>query len=137
MRFSEPNSKSLISSRVHEKMDASSRPIMTTLTITVASMNIEIGVMPPPWCEAAASSAGAASAAGAASGVAAPAAGAVAGVGSAGAWARTGELAIRAAAPAMARRIFVFLLFSIVRQFLLGLTRGTKDAAIVSDRIPT
>ena len=75
----------------------------------------------------------------------APAAGAAAagaaveaaGVGSAGAWARTGELAISAAAPAMARRIFVFLLFSIIRQFLLGLTRGTKGAAVSKGRPPT
>ena len=65
------------------------------------------------------------------------AAGAAAGAGSAGACARTGVLAIRTATPAIARRVFVFLLFSIVRQFLLDLTRGTKGAAIVSDRPPT
>ena len=109
---------------------------MTTLTTTVASMNMEIGVMPPPCAPPVVS----AMVAGSASGVAGAAAGAAveaAGVGSAGAWARTGELAISAAAPAMARRMFVFLLFSIVRQFLLGLTRGTKGAAIVSDRPPT
>ncbi|MNS64157.1 hypothetical protein D3C72_972760 [compost metagenome] len=127
--FSAPNSSSLISSMVHDRTEASSRPIMTILTTAVASMNMETGVMPPPWppetdsltvvgsaAGAAASAAGAAaSAAGAA--VDAAAAGAAAGV--AASCARTGELAIRTAAPAIARRIFVFLLSSIVRQFLL------------------
>jgi hypothetical protein len=37
----------------------------------------------------------------------------------------------------MARRMFVFLLFSIIRQFLLGLTRGTKGAAVSKSRPPT
>ena len=107
---------------------------MTTLTTTVASMNMEIGVMPLLWWPPTASL----TLSGLASGVAgAAAAGAEAGVGSAGACARTGELAIRTAAPAMARRMFVFLLFSIVRQFLLGLTRGTKGATVSKGRPPT
>jgi hypothetical protein len=111
---------------------------MTTLTTMVASMNMEIGVMPPPCPPPTVSftvSGFAASAAGAMA--VGAAAGAAAGVGSAGAWARTGELAISTAAPAMARRMFVFLLFSIIRQFLLGLTRGTKGAAVSKSRPPT
>src|SRR5690606_18177202 len=91
---------------------------------------IEIGVMPPPWPPPTASptvagsaSAAVASAAGAAASVAgatASAAGAEAGAaGAAASCARTGELAIRTAAPAIARRIFVFLLSSMFRQFLL------------------
>src|SRR5690606_39050740 len=128
--FSELNSTSLMSSSVQEKIEARTRPAITTLTTGCAIMNMAIGVRPaPPW-PAAASSAGAASSAAAsaagaaasAAGAAASAAGAEAAAGAAGAaasCARTGELAIRTAAPAIARRIFVFLLSSMFRQFLL------------------
>src|SRR5690606_22167381 len=133
LRFSLANSISLMIRIVQEKIDASSRPIMTIFTTAVASMNMEIGVM-SAWLEAAASSpaaaasAAGASATGAASGVAAGA-DAAAGAGVVVSCARTGELAIRTAAPAMARRMLVFLISSIVRQFLLfGLTHETQEA---------
>ena len=42
--FSDMNSKVFTTSRVHERVEASRRPIMIDLTIGVASMNICTGV---------------------------------------------------------------------------------------------
>ena len=44
-----PNSMSFVTSRVQEKIEASTRPIITTLTTGSASRNMVIGVRRRPW----------------------------------------------------------------------------------------
>ncbi len=46
-RFSEPNSKILVISRVQERTEARARPTSTTLATTLASMNMVTGVNLP------------------------------------------------------------------------------------------
>src|SRR6185312_1760135 len=118
--FSERNSRSFVTSRVHEKIEHSRRPIMTTLTTGSASRNIWIGVRRPAfliWVGAASlpplltapeAAAGAAASEDAAAGAA-------------GACANAGAPAISARAPTRAAIELVLLISSIFRQFLVGL----------------
>ncbi len=115
------NSKSLMISRVQERIEQTSRPIITTFTTRSACMNMRIGVSlplsePPTFMPSALT--GGVSVAGAAAVLSAAAAGAAAGAGAA-VCAMAGALARSATAPISAMMGEVRLISSICRRFLV------------------